>query len=173
MCFSEKDIEFMNLALDEANLALENGDYPVGSVLIIDGVFIGKTRNSLNSKKDWNSHAEASLIQSCSSIIKDKIKSNKSKVELFTTLEPCLMCLGSSILHRVSRIVFACPDPHGGATNLDKKSLPEWYSRKWPIIEGGLLRSHSYDLIIKFLQKQDTKGWNKILTMYEKMHQEW
>jgi len=173
MVFSDKDREFMNIALSEAKKALESGDYPVGAVLVINGKLIDKTRNSLYTGKDWVSHAESNLIRKCSPIIKEEIKSNNSKVELFTTLEPCLMCLGSSILHRISRIIFSCPDPHGGATKLDKQSLSDWYNRKWPIIEGGLLKDESYDLMIEFMKKQNTDSWNRILDLYKNMHKDW
>jgi tRNA(adenine34) deaminase len=173
MVFSKNDKKFMNLALSEAKKALDNNDYPVGAVLVIGGVLIEKARNSLYSGKDWVSHAESNLIRKCSPLIKDKVKSNNSKVELFTTLEPCLMCLGSSILHRISRIVFACPDLHGGATGLDKKSLSDWYNRKWPEIEGGLLKEESYELMVKFMRKQNTESWNKILKTYKQMREDW
>lgn len=170
MVFSDKDKEFMNIALNEAKKALNNGDYPVGAVLVINGKLIDKTRNSLHSGNDWASHAESNLIRKHSKLIKQEIKYNNSKVELFTTLEPCLMCLGSSVLHRISRIVFSCPDPHGGATNLDKKSLTEWYNRKWPVIEEELFKKDAYNLMIEFMKKQNTNSWNRILKLYENMN---
>ncbi len=173
MGFSDKDKEVMIIALNEAKKALDNGDYPVGAVIVINGKVVDKTRNSLYSGKDWVSHAESNLIRRCSSTIKKEIKSNNSKVELFTTLEPCLMCLGSAILNRISRIVFSCPDPHGGATNLDKQSLSDWYNRKWPDIEGGLFKDESYELMINFMKKQNTDSWNRILKLYEEMHKGW
>ncbi len=77
------------------------------------------------------------------------------------------------ILNRISRIVFACSDPHGGATTLDKKSLSDWYNWKWPIIEMGLFKDKSYNLLIEFMKKQNTVSWNRLLTMYEKMHENW
>lgn len=173
MAFSDKDKEFMQIALKEAKKSFERGDYPVGAVLVIDGVVVGKEGNSMGSKGDWVSHAENNLIKKCSPIIKEKylpwIGKNKKahvQIELFTTLEPCLMCLGSSILHRISRIVFASPDPHGGATKINPIILPEWYNQKWPKIQGGLLKDEALDLLIKFMKNQKEDYWKDTLKLF-------
>jgi len=176
MSFSMQDKEFMKIALKEAKKSLDRGDYPVGAVLVIDGKLISKGGNSIYSKKDWISHAENNLIKKCSPIIKNKClpaiqnqTKDKVNVELFTTLEPCLMCLGSSILHKVSRIVFACPDPHGGATNINPKLLPYWYDMRWPSIESGLLKKESYNLLIKFMENRKEPFWKNVLKLYKNL----
>lgn len=160
----------MNLALNEAEIALNNGDFPVGAVLVIDGRLISKRRNTLYCDTNWASHAELSIINENSKIIKQSVKNNNSKVVLYTTLEPCLMCLGAAVLHRVARIVFACPDPHGGATLLNPNNLTEWYIRKWPKIQGGLCREQAYILFIQFMKQKNTPSWNKILKLFEDMY---
>ena len=83
------------------------------------------------------------------------------------------MCLGSSIPHRISRIVFACQDHHGGATSLEVKSLPLWYSKKWPVIESGLMKEESYNLLIEFMKRQNNESWNKIMKLFKEMHEKW
>ena len=173
MTFSQEDKKIMELALNEAKVALKNKDYPVGAVLVIDGKVIATKRNSLYSEENWASHAELSILKETSAEIKKAVKQNNSCVELFTTLEPCLMCLGSCVLHRVSRIVFACPDPHGGATHLNPKNLTDWYIRKWPKIEGGLFKEKVYKIMVEFMKNKDTDTWREILKMYEKMHESW
>ena len=173
MAFSDEDKNFMRVALNKAKEALNEGNYPVGAALVIDGKLIDTMGNSLNTGKDWASHAEANLIRKCSPTIKESIKSNGSEVVLYSTLEPCLMCLGSSILHRISRVVFACHDPHGGATNLDVKSLPRFYNKRWPLIESGLFRDESYDLMIRFLENQTDESWKKMLNLFRDMHEKW
>ncbi|MCW8966662.1 MAG: deaminase [Candidatus Pacearchaeota archaeon] len=174
MAFSKLDKKYMNIAIKEAKKSLNKGNYPVGAVLIIEGKLIGKIGNSMSKNEDWISHAENNLIKKCSKIIKKiclptiKDKSlKKVKIELFTTLEPCLMCLGTSILNRVSRIVFTCPDPHGGATKIKPKDLPEWYQQKWPKIEGGLEKEQSFELLIKYMKKQPEEYWKKTLKLFE------
>jgi len=129
-------------------------------VIVIDGKLIAKKRNTIHSEFNWASHAEANLLRENSNVIKKRKKDKKKvKVELYTTLEPCLMCLGSAVLHRVTRIVYACPDPFGGAAKINPKNLTKWYERKWPKISFGLYKKESYEMVINFLKNNfyDTK----------------
>ncbi len=136
--FSEQDNKFMSLALHEAEQAFVSGDYPVGAVLTINGDFFGKARNSIFTETQPAAHAEQNLLNSISNQLRQKIrKKGNFEICLYTTLEPCLMCLGVVILHRVTRIVVACPDPHGGATNINPKNLGCFYAEHWPNIETG------------------------------------
>ncbi len=176
MAFSNNDKTFMKLALKEAKKSFDNGEYPVGAVLVIDGKLIGSQGNVMSSNNEWVSHAENNLINNCSHIIKKKYlptiidKSKKDvKIELYTTLEPCLMCLGTSILNRVSRIIYSCPDPHGGATKISKSNLSEWYSMRWPKIESGLFKKNSYNLLIKYMKNQKESYWGKTLKLFENL----
>lgn len=162
----------MKLALEEAKIALDNGDYPVGAVLVIDGEVVGKKRNHSRSIGNRAMHAELSLIKENSDKIVEKTR-NGSKAELYVTLEPCLMCLGAAALHNISRIVFACPDPHGGATKLNSNTLSDWYVRHWPKIKGGLLKEESHELLIKFMKSKNTETWNRILSLFEQMRKNW
>ncbi|MBW3020991.1 nucleoside deaminase [Candidatus Woesearchaeota archaeon] len=164
------DKEYMNLAIEQARISLDHGDYPVGSVLVIDDKFISKNRNKLNSNGDWSSHAEAILIRENAKLIRDCVKYNNSKVTLYTTLEPCLMCLGTSVMNRVSRIVYSCPDPHGGATHIDPNYLTNWYVKKWPKIDGGLYREKSFEFLVEFMKNSN---WNSILCLFEEMKSKW
>ncbi|MDD4983636.1 MAG: nucleoside deaminase [Candidatus ainarchaeum sp.] len=173
MTFSTNDTKFMKIALKEAKQALNKGDYPVGAVLVINNKVVGKTRNSILTKMDWASHAEAKLMAKCSAAIKKSIKTDHANIELFTTLEPCLMCLGSAVLHRISRIVFACPDPHGGATNINQNSLKNWYKNNWPKIDGELLKEEAYKLMITFMEDKNTAPWKEIKILYENLHKSW
>jgi len=161
----------MQIALKEAQAALAKGNYPVGAVLIIGGEIVAKEQNTLHKGQDWVSHAELTLIKNNSNRIKEAIKKKGLKVELVSTLEPCLMCLGAILLNRISRVVFACPDPLGGATTLNVESLPAWYGRKWPQIEGGLFKEESYRLLVTFMKNKE--NWCKILPLFEEMHTKW
>jgi tRNA(adenine34) deaminase len=126
-------------------------------------------RNSKYTDENRCSHAENTLIQNYSNQILKETKKG-SLIELFSTLEPCFMCFGTSILNRISRIVFACPDPYGGVTNLDKNDFHLFYQKRWPQINGGLFKKNSYDLMIKFLESENTPKLNKILKAYKKMN---
>ena len=79
--------------------------------------------------------------------------------------------MGTSVLNRIGKIIYACPDPNGGAASLDSKALPEWYAKKWPIIENGIFREESYQLLVNHMKENDS--WKNILKKFEKMYKGW
>jgi tRNA(adenine34) deaminase len=167
--FTKEEKTFMSIALKEAGKALLEGDYPIGAVLAIDGNFIDKARNSTNSQGNWYQHAEAHLILKNSQLIK-KVAKTGSFIELFTTLEPCLMCMGISVLHRVNRITFACPDPHGGAGSLTPENINgEWYKERWPEIRSGLYLKESYRLMKKCIKAKTTSSRDELLKLFKQI----
>jgi tRNA(adenine34) deaminase len=170
---TNNDIKFMKLALTEAKKALIRGDIPIGAVLVIDGKIIEKTNNALFSKSSWGDHAETQLILKYSQMIKKAKKENKSQIDLYTTLEPCLMCLGCATLHRVDRIIYSCPDPRGGATKVDISNLPSFYKDHWPKIETDLLKEESYLMLIKFMEASTIPQWKINKGLFEKMAEKW
>lgn len=173
MGFSKKDKFFMSIAIEEARKSLLKGNYPIGAVLVIGGKLVGKTSNSLHVDKNLFSHAEINLMHKYSSKIKKTIDSSKLKVEIYTTLEPCLMCLGTSLMHRVNRIIFSCPDPRCGSTGLNEKTLPKWYVQQWPKIKGGLFKEQSYELMLEYMKNKKQRFFKKVLKMYGNMQKKW
>ncbi len=174
---NQLDKKIMRLTLDEAKAALEAGDYPVASVLVIDGEVIEVLSNKNVSHSAWASHAESLVLQKHSSLIKEKTRKLSvseempGRVELYTTLEPCLMCLGTAVMHKVKRIVYSCPDPRGGVTSLiHPEQLTEFYQKRWPEIVGNVLWEDSYELITTFIRTQPQDFWPVILESFEKMH---
>ncbi|MDP3987391.1 MAG: nucleoside deaminase [Nanoarchaeota archaeon] len=158
------DEYFMNMALEEARISANRGDLPVGSVLTIDGGLIGRAGNSATSKDDWTSHAEYLVLNQFSSVIKRR-KSGDNV--LYTTWEPCLMCMGCSVLSRVSEIVYACPDPSGGVASVDPLHLGEWYVKKWPKIRQGPFREESFNLLEKVML-ENLDRWGSFLERFRR-----
>jgi tRNA(adenine34) deaminase len=172
--FSEQDSDFMTMALDEAEQALAAGDYPVGAALVVKGELIGRGRNSILTEAQSTAHAEQKLLSSHSAHLRRLAREGiGDDICLYTTLEPCLMCLGVAVLHRVTRIVVACPDPHGGATGIDPGDLGPFYGDYWPIIESGLMRERSADLIIQFLRNEKFLSWETMLAEFTRMKDSW
>ena len=170
----ERDENFMSLALIEARLAAEDGNYPVGAVLTLNGNFFDKGHNSLFTDKRWTAHAEHNLISRNSAHLLSTFRDAESyNLCLYTTLEPCLMCLGISVMHRVSRIVIACPDPHGGAIQANPKDLGIFYQNHWPQIEMGPFRDEVCQMIIQFLKTEKFSAWKTMLTEWETMRDSW
>jgi tRNA(adenine34) deaminase len=172
--FTQQDGKFMLLALDEAQHALTTGDYPVGAALAVNGQLIGRARNSILTEAQSTAHAEQKLLSAHSAHLRNLARAgNGDDICLYTTLEPCLMCLGVSLLHRVTRIVVACPDPHGGATGIDPGVLGVFYGDHWPKIESGLMRERSADLIIQFLHSGKFLSWETMLAEFTRMRDGW
>ena len=164
----------MQVALTEARTALQNGNFPVGAVVAIDGTIIGQGSNRNEQLGTRIQHAELSLLLQHSRIIRSAKKSN-STITLVTTLEPCLLCVGAAVLSRVTEIIYACPDPHGGAAQLDPKAinLSGFYERKWPIISQGPFCScrESYTLVMEHMKR--TPGWENTIASFEQMERTW
>ena len=158
----ELDRKLMFEALAEAKKAYSKGQIPIGAALVIGGQIVDVNSNSQFKNKNWFHHAENILIQGNGERIKDARKTGKS-VELYTTLEPCLMCLGAMAHSRLSRIVYACPDPIAGSSHLEPPT--NWYREKWPIIEQGPYKKESYEIFMKHIE-ENQEEWKNVINIY-------
>jgi tRNA(adenine34) deaminase len=159
----------MEIALNEARKAMQEGNLPIGAVLLINDKVIGTGRNNQVNNSDYFSHAESLLIGKNAQTIKEASK-RKEKIELFTTLEPCLMCFGTLVHNRISRIVYACKDPLAGATTI--QSPTDWYQKRWPEIVGDIDREISYELFARYMgEHSDT--WENALRQFGEMKKGW
>lgn len=163
----ENDKKFMALALNEARQALERDNFPCGAVLVVDGKIVGKSENMKETNKDRVSHAEMLLYIKHSNLLK-KTKKQGSVITMYTTLEPCLMCFGSAVMHRVDRIVVATPDPYGDMSKVNGEVLGQFYNNL-PKLEYGLLFQDSYELIVEYLQKINTEESKHYLGLFDKL----
>ena len=102
----------MRIALEEAELALESGEVPVGAVIVFNGEFIAVGRNSQILLNDPSAHAEMMAIRAAAAVIGNY---RLTGTTLYVTLEPCLMCTGAIVQARIGRLVFGAADPKGGA----------------------------------------------------------
>ena len=168
MYFSKIDKKIMALALNEAKEAGKQGNFPIGCALTINENLVDIGGNKLHTNKDWYSHAENKLIEKHSTLIL-KEKKKGSLIELYSTLEPCFMCFGTSLLHRIPRITFGCPDPYGGVASLDKENFPIFYQNRWPYIRKGLFAKESYELLISFFASKNTKEFREMFNTYKNL----
>ena len=102
----------MRIALDEATSALEHGDLPIGAVLVRGEDVIAKARNCRELRRDATAHAEMDVLRLGAERLGDW---RLDGCELFVTLEPCPMCAGAVVAHRVSRLVFGAWNRRAGA----------------------------------------------------------
>ena len=147
------DMFFMSVALEEAKTSLKCGDFPIGAVLVDEYHYLGKERSSAFTDTSWVSHAEMKLFSKYSPYLLGTYRANPNRyLCLYTTMEPCIMCFGASILHRVSRIVIACPDPNAGISSVFacNSNVGIFYKSRVPKIEFGILGKRSCALMIEF-----------------------
>jgi tRNA(adenine34) deaminase len=111
---TEKDAQFMQIALEEARAAAIAGEVPVGAVLVrdTDGTIVARGANRTIRDCDPTAHAEVVVLREASRAIGNYRLSGTS---LYVTIEPCSMCAGAIIQARVPRVVYGCDDIKGGA----------------------------------------------------------
>ena len=103
----------MGLALDQASLATDSGDVPVGAVVIgPTGALLGAGVNRREADADPTAHAEILALRAAAHELGEW---RLADCTLVVTLEPCLMCAGALVLARVARVVFGAWDPKAGA----------------------------------------------------------
>ena len=102
----------MKAAIDAAGIALENGDVPIGAVIVHEGRIIGRGWNQREQLKDPTAHAEIiALTQAAAALEMWRLHG----CTMYVTLEPCPMCAGALVLGRLDRLVYGCADPKAGA----------------------------------------------------------
>ena len=109
---SELDHQFMMQALEQAKLAAQAGEVPVGAVLVHDGKVISKAFNRPIGNHDPSAHAEMLALRSAAGEIENYRLPGST---LYVTLEPCVMCAGALLNARVSRVVIGASDEKAGA----------------------------------------------------------
>jgi tRNA(adenine34) deaminase len=109
---NDKDNDFMKLAIDQAKIAEENGDVPIGAVIVYQNQIIGKAYNQKEQLKDPTAHAEIIALTQAAAFLKSW---RLNGCTMYVTLEPCPMCAGALVLARIDRLVYGCDDPKTGA----------------------------------------------------------
>ena len=111
---TDDDTRWMSIALVEAEAAAVRGEVPVGAVLVgpEPGEMLGASGNRIIEQHDPTAHAEMLLIRSVAARLGNE---RLIGTTLYVTLEPCAMCVGAMSLARIKRLVYAAPDPKGGA----------------------------------------------------------
>lgn len=151
---NERDLEFMNLALEAAKRAAERGEVPVGAVIVRYGTDIVSVESNLRETgKNALYHAEVRAIDSaCRALGGWRLP----QCTLYVTLEPCPMCAGAIINSRIDRVVFGAYDKRAGAMGsvLDINSFGLNHTCE---VEGGVLEEESVALLREFFRKKREK----------------
>lgn len=147
-------IDFMQIAKEEALLARDKGEIPVGAVIVKNGIIIGRGHNLKESLNDSTAHAEILAIKEASKYIGDW-RLNGS--EIYVTLEPCPMCASAIVQSRISQIYIGTFNKDMGACGsvinlLDNRKLDSFVNVKW------LYDKECAELLMKFFDNRRKRG---------------
>ena len=141
------DTYFMRKALQEAEVAYEKGEIPVGAVIVVKDRIIARTHNLTELLNDVTAHAEMQAITSAANFLGGKYLINCT---LYVTLEPCQMCAGGLYWSQLSKLVYAASDEQRGYSNLGTKLHP-----KTKVVSGVLADEASALLKRFFIEKRN------------------
>ena len=108
----QADERYMRMAIDQAMIAEESGDVPIGCIVVYENRVIGKGYNQREKLQDPTAHAEMIALTAASEFIGSW---RLHGCTMYVTLEPCSMCAGALVLARIDRLVYGCDDPKTGA----------------------------------------------------------
>jgi tRNA(adenine34) deaminase len=137
------DEYFMKKALAEAEVAFENGEIPVGAIVVIDNKVIARSHNLTELLNDVTAHAEMQAITSAANFLGGKYLKNCT---LYVTLEPCQMCAGALYWSQISKIVYGASDESRGFEKMGTQLHP-----KTNVVKG-IMEYECSDLMKRFFQ---------------------
>lgn len=135
------DEYFMKKALQEAEIAFEKGEIPVGAIIVIDNKVIARSHNLTEMLNDVTAHAEMQSITAAANFLGGKYLKDCT---LYVTLEPCQMCAGALYWSQISKIVFGATDDHRGFKKMGTQLHPK------TTVVSGVLANEAADLMIRF-----------------------
>ncbi len=135
------DVYFMKRALIEAETAYEEGEIPVGAIVVINNKIIARAHNLTERLTDVTAHAEMQAITAAANYLGGKYL---QKCTLYVTLEPCQMCAGALYWSQVDRIVYGARDEQRGYISMGTTIHPKTK------VEGGVLAKDAENLLKRF-----------------------
>jgi tRNA(adenine34) deaminase len=140
------DEHYMKQALQQAHLALAEGEIPIGAVIVSNGHIIAKAHNLTERLHDVTAHSEILAITAASEYLGGKYLTDCS---LYVTVEPCIMCAGALGWSQISRVVYGAPDEKRGFRAFAPKALHPRCE-----VLGGVLEQECAALMKNFFQKK-------------------
>jgi tRNA(adenine34) deaminase len=151
MSYSENDIYFMRLALEEAEAAFDADEVPVGAVMVEGDGVIARTHNRRESSNDPTGHAELLALRVASQKLQ---RWRLSESTLYVTKEPCIMCAGAMVNARLGRLVYGCRDEKGGAVDSLYKLLSDNRLNHQVEVISGILGDECAEILKRFFQER-------------------
>ena len=144
---------FFNLAIEEARLASNRGEVPVGAVIVEapTGRVLAKAGNLIEKNKDPTAHAEILVIQAAACLVGSPRLEN---CDLYVTVEPCPMCAAAISLARLRRLYFGAFDPKSGGVDHGPKIYTQPTCHHIPEVYGGIEETLCSRLLKEFFFKR-------------------
>lgn len=139
------DEYFMKKALQEAEMAFEKGEIPVGAVVVVNNTVIARSHNLTELLNDVTAHAEMQAITSAANYLGGKYLKDCT---LYVTLEPCQMCAGALYWSQITKIVYGASDEHRGFVKMGTKLHPK------TIVVGGVMANETSELMKRFFAER-------------------
>ena len=157
---------FMKKALEQAQNALDVGEFPVGCVLVHQNRVLatGSRKGTAGQYPNEIEHAEMMALRQLADM---GIAATTMGIDLYTTMEPCLMCLGAMLLSGIRKVVYAYEDVMGGGTRCDLSKMTPLYKNSGITIVPHIMRQESLALFKTFFNNPENSYWkNSLLAQY-------
>ena len=149
MTQAELDQQYMRMAIEQAQLAAQSGEVPVGAVLVKDGQVISKAFNKPIANHDPSAHAEMLALRE-TALAEENYRIPGST--LYVTLEPCAMCSGAMLHARIDRVVYGASDPKTGAAGSVLDIFASKQINHQTSVEGGIMSEECGQLLRDFFK---------------------
>ncbi len=136
------DTYFMKMAFREAEIALEKGEIPVGAVIVLNNMVIGRGHNLTQTLQDVTAHAEMQAITAATNHIGAKYLNDCT---LYVSLEPCVMCAGAIAWAQLGKLVYGASDPKKGFSIIKHNIL-----HPKTLVTGGIMEEECSQILIEF-----------------------
>lgn len=143
------DEAWMAIALEEAGLACEEGEVPVGAVLLLNEKLVARAHNRVIAQADPSAHAEVLAIREAASLMWNY---RLPGATLYVTIEPCIMCAGVILQARLNRVVYGAADPKQGAVSTLYWLLDDDRLNHRVIVTGGICADECAEIISRFFR---------------------
>ena len=137
----------MNVAIEEAKIALSEGEVPVGAVIVKDGKIIAQAHNTRETDLDISGHAEINAMRLAAKALG---KWTLDGCAIYVTLEPCVMCGGALLQSRISTIVYGADDPQFGGVSQNGNL----FDQSKALVYRGVMKEECAELLNRFFRSK-------------------
>ena len=141
----------MDAALEQARLALDADEVPIGAVLVVNGAIVARGYNQPVAACDPTAHAEILVLREAACALGNY---RLTTADVYVTLEPCLMCVGALVHARVRRVIYGADEPKTGALVSTLRALDTpGLNHRFDVV-GGVRQEAARELIQEFFRKK-------------------